>query len=73
MPQPFADVLLWLYVDQSSQSPKLLKKAMDALKEVIVDDGKGNTRRGGLTNPVSKGAMVMFKRYLTVLENINTN
>jgi len=73
MPTPFADVLSWLYLDQSNQAPKMIEKAIDALNEIVADNGKGNVKRGGLTNPISKGALVMFRRYLAVMENLKNN
>jgi ubiquitin-conjugating enzyme E2 O len=73
MPGPFGEVLSWLYLDKSDQSPDLMTKAINALKDIVEDDGKGNVVRGGLKNPVSKGALVIFKRHLAMLETLKKN
>jgi ubiquitin-conjugating enzyme E2 O len=71
-PDPFGDILSWLYLEKSGSTPQLLQKATEALQEVVADDGKGNVKRGGLSTTVSKGAMVMFKRHLEALQKIPT-
>lgn len=70
--EPFGSVLEWLYINKDPGSPHLLDKAVKSLKEVIADEGKGNIKAAGLNYPISRGAMIMFKRHLDALEQIET-
>jgi ubiquitin-conjugating enzyme E2 O len=64
----FDDVVKWLYVSDGYGAPMLLDRAVKALKEIVADAEKGEVNRGALKT-VSKGALVMMKRQLEVLES----
>jgi ubiquitin-conjugating enzyme E2 O len=68
----FEDLIRWLYLDRGDQAPKLLDKAIGASLELIdattLGDGSAGSR-GGLTT-ISKGAVVMLRREMVVLEEL---
>jgi ubiquitin-conjugating enzyme E2 O len=65
----FDDVVQWLYINREAGAPKLLDRAIAAAKEVL-DNGDA-VKRGGLSR-ISRGALVMLKRELQVLEEVKT-
>ena len=70
LPAPFDSVLKWLYVNEGDQAPNLLSNAIFVLREVVSDAGSGVAKAGGMIHVVSKGALVMFKRYLDSLQTL---
>jgi len=76
-PGAFEDVIRWLYRSQDKDAPKLLERAIEAAS-ALVQRGEGGganekpVSAGGLTE-ISKGAVVLLKRQLAVMEKLLFN
>ena len=76
-PAAFEDVICWLYRVQDKGAPRLLERAIDAASALVrrgEGDGikEGPFSAGGLSE-ISKGALVLLKRQLAVMEKLLIN
>jgi ubiquitin-conjugating enzyme E2 O len=72
----FDEVIRWLYLDNNNNTatPQLLRRAINAAKELIECNenpmaGRRFPTRGGLSS-ITKGALVMLKRQLSAMEKL---
>ncbi|KAF5847558.1 hypothetical protein GGP41_000298 [Bipolaris sorokiniana] len=70
--EPFKQELDYLYLSKEDDAPKLLDKAIAAAKDIVERsaDGSEEGERDGLRK-ISLGALVMLKRQIEKLEDLN--
>jgi ubiquitin-conjugating enzyme E2 O len=76
-PVAFEDVVHWLYRAEDKEAPRLLKRAIDAASALVRrgegDDANEKSFSAGGLNEISKGALVLLKRQLAVMEKLLFN